>query len=287
MGKLLLGSAVVAALVMATGARAASPDGAAPAPHRGATIGGVAPGPATTPASPNGKAGGESTGTPAATAGGGYATGGYGSSGLDYGIGGGGYGASSTGRGMGGSGYGTWGTSAGYWGTDNANLDRAGDPGGQYVGTSGPGSAAASDTGSDEDEISNPSSSGPLITTSQGGHGGAEQGEHGGAEAATPAGPGGRVQHVSMSGLRFVPPVLDVHVDDVVEWKNEDFVAHTATAVDGSFDTGTIDAGQSKRVKMTKQGEIPYFCRYHAQMKGTLDVQAGAPLAPARTREPR
>jgi plastocyanin len=64
-----------------------------------------------------------------------------------------------------------------------------------------------------------------------------------------------------------------VRVGDVVEWKNDDFVAHTATADDLSFDTGRIDAGQARRVAMTRKGRFPYFCRYHLAMKATLVVE--------------
>ena len=81
------------------------------------------------------------------------------------------------------------------------------------------------------------------------------------------------MHRVSISGFKFTPPSLEVHVGDIIEWKNADFVAHTATADDGSFDTGRLQAGEAKRIAAKKQGQFPYFCRYHIAMKGTLIVK--------------
>ncbi len=97
------------------------------------------------------------------------------------------------------------------------------------------------------------------------------------AEATKPAAPlapeGKAGTVVSMTGFKFVPAKLEVHVGDTVEWINRDFVAHTATADDKAFDTGNLEAGASKRLVMTKAGTFPYTCHYHSGMKGTLVVE--------------
>jgi len=98
----------------------------------------------------------------------------------------------------------------------------------------------------------------------------------GGAGATAPAAPGAageRVHQVSISDFKFVPPTLEVHAGDTIEWKNGDLVAHTATADDRTFDTGPIQADQTRRVVLTKKGRFTYFCRYHITMKGTLVVE--------------
>jgi plastocyanin len=41
---------------------------------------------------------------------------------------------------------------------------------------------------------------------------------------------------VKMEKLGFVPVEISAHVGDTIEWVNSDFVAHTATARDGSWD---------------------------------------------------
>lgn len=82
-----------------------------------------------------------------------------------------------------------------------------------------------------------------------------------------------RTHRVSITSFKFVPAELEVNEGDVIEWTNADFVAHTATAEDKSFDTGTLDAGGLKRVTARSKGTFPYFCRYHIAMKGKLIVK--------------
>lgn len=101
-----------------------------------------------------------------------------------------------------------------------------------------------------------------------------EHGQEARTAAETAAGGGQHVHRVSISDFKFTPATLEGHVGDVVEWKNTDFVAHTATSDDQkTFDTGRIDAGEMKRVVARAKGRIPYFCRYHVAMKGVLVVQ--------------
>lgn len=82
----------------------------------------------------------------------------------------------------------------------------------------------------------------------------------------------GRVHKVVITSFAFVPATLDVAQGDTVVWTNRDFVAHTATSKDKTFDTGKLDTNQSKRIVVDKKGSFAYFCRYHAGMKATLIV---------------
>src|SRR5947209_91487 len=45
------------------------------------------------------------------------------------------------------------------------------------------------------------------------------------------------VGSVSISGMAFNPPTLEVHAGDTVTWTNNDQVSHSVTADDGSFDS--------------------------------------------------
>jgi plastocyanin len=76
------------------------------------------------------------------------------------------------------------------------------------------------------------------------------------------------VTQVSMRNLQFNPVTLEVKKGDVVEWKNDDLVPHTATSA--SFNSGTIIAGQSWRHTFTDAGNFPYVCAFHPQMKGVV-----------------
>ncbi|MBE0543077.1 MAG: cupredoxin domain-containing protein [Verrucomicrobia bacterium] len=79
------------------------------------------------------------------------------------------------------------------------------------------------------------------------------------------------VTQVSMRNLQYYPATIEVKKGDVVEWKNDDLVPHTATAA--SFDSGTIASGQSWRHTFTDAGNFPYVCTFHPQMKGIVIVK--------------
>lgn len=63
-------------------------------------------------------------------------------------------------------------------------------------------------------------------------------------------------------------PVLKV--GDTVVWRNRDIVPHTATARDGSWDSGTIGAGGTWQTTVTAAMLTDYFCRHHPSMIATL-----------------
>ena len=67
------------------------------------------------------------------------------------------------------------------------------------------------------------------------------------------------------------PATLAAKVGDTVTVTNQDGFAHTFTADDSSFDTGSFASG-SKTVKLTKAGTIAYHCNIHSSMHGTLQV---------------
>jgi plastocyanin len=82
-------------------------------------------------------------------------------------------------------------------------------------------------------------------------------------------------QSVRIVDFSFGPKTVSVNVGDTVTWTNNGDEGHTATASDGSFDTGTLDSGQSGSHKFTKAGSFSYICKPHPFMKGTVQV-AGA-----------
>ncbi|HEY4675705.1 MAG TPA: DUF2231 domain-containing protein [Candidatus Angelobacter sp.] len=98
-----------------------------------------------------------------------------------------------------------------------------------------------------------------------------------GTTSQTPsaAGPSANGQ-VIMKGIRFQPAELTVHPGETVEFRNEDIVAHTVTADDGSFDSGLIQPGSSWKMTVQKAGTIAYHCAPHPNMKATLVASSGA-----------
>jgi plastocyanin len=79
---------------------------------------------------------------------------------------------------------------------------------------------------------------------------------------------------VTIKNFAFSPGTSSVHVGDTITWTNNDIAAHTATANDGSFDTGTINKGKSASHTFTKAGTFAYICSIHPSMHGTVTVAA-------------
>jgi plastocyanin len=53
---------------------------------------------------------------------------------------------------------------------------------------------------------------------------------------------------------------------------NEDLFAHTVTARDGAFDSGTMDGGDTFSQTFEAPGSYDYFCAIHLSMTGTVTV---------------
>lgn len=85
----------------------------------------------------------------------------------------------------------------------------------------------------------------------------------------------GGAHEVQVRIIRFVfdPERVEVLAGDSITWENGDLAPHTATADDGSWDTGTLERGGRGRVTFDAPGEYPYFCAYHPHMKGTVVVR--------------
>jgi plastocyanin len=81
---------------------------------------------------------------------------------------------------------------------------------------------------------------------------------------------------VDISGFAFSPQTVTVKVGDSVTWSNADAQSHTATADDGSFDTGTITSSTPKSVSFSTAGTFAYHCKIHPAMTATVVVEAAA-----------
>jgi plastocyanin len=68
-----------------------------------------------------------------------------------------------------------------------------------------------------------------------------------------------------------------------VTWTNLGAQPHTATAADGSFDSGPVTPGTSASVTFATPGTFAYICSLHPSMKGfvvvSADATSAAPLA--------
>ena len=70
----------------------------------------------------------------------------------------------------------------------------------------------------------------------------------------------------------YLPNPSTLTANSKVTWNNKDIAPHTATATDGSFDTGIINVGSSGSAIVRAQGGVPYHCTIHPWMNGMLQV---------------
>lgn len=75
---------------------------------------------------------------------------------------------------------------------------------------------------------------------------------------------------VTIQRFKYLPADLTVAVGDTIIFTNLDGAPHTATAVDGSFDTGRLNRNKSGSVTITAAGTFPYICTFHRNMKGSI-----------------
>jgi plastocyanin len=101
-----------------------------------------------------------------------------------------------------------------------------------------------------------------------------ESGESGEATESEPApsGEAAKSEKAEIVEFAYQPDPVVVQAGGKVIWQNEDTAPHTATADDGSFDTGTVDKGKLGSATFKEPGTFTYFCEIHPTMHGTVEV---------------
>lgn len=77
---------------------------------------------------------------------------------------------------------------------------------------------------------------------------------------------------VVIDKMKFGPVPTGLRKGDTIVFANRDFLRHTATAADRSFDVDLMP-GKAGKVVLSKAGSIPFVCRYHPGMKGVLQIK--------------
>ncbi|MDE3095470.1 MAG: cupredoxin family copper-binding protein [Chloroflexota bacterium] len=89
----------------------------------------------------------------------------------------------------------------------------------------------------------------------------------GGTDASNaPVSVGGAAASVAIRGFAFSPGNLQVPGGAKVTWTNDESAPHTATAKDGSWDTGMLNQGQSATLTFDRPGDYTYDCKVHPNM---------------------
>jgi plastocyanin len=76
----------------------------------------------------------------------------------------------------------------------------------------------------------------------------------------------------TISDFKFSPATITIHVGDTITWTNVGPTEHTATANNGSFNTGILKKGASASHTFTQAGTFAYICTIHPFMHGTVVV---------------
>lgn len=91
--------------------------------------------------------------------------------------------------------------------------------------------------------------------------------------SAADAGSNAKVK-VTIERFAYDPSPLRVDRGTKIVFDDEDgSITHTATAKNGSFDTGDIEVGMTKSIVLRKPGVYKYYCSIHPFMHGKIVVK--------------
>jgi len=91
-------------------------------------------------------------------------------------------------------------------------------------------------------------------------------------QSQEPVPPTPTTTEVSIEGFAFKPAEINVPVGSTVTWNNKDSVIHTVTARDGTFDSGSLSAGDTFSYTFEVEGTFEYYCVFHPYMEGKVVV---------------
>lgn len=81
-----------------------------------------------------------------------------------------------------------------------------------------------------------------------------------------------QIHVIEIRDLEFIPEVIHVKLGDSVQWVNNDFIAHTATAKIKSWNSNLIDVNTSWQMTIDRETIGDYFCEYHPNMEGKIKI---------------
>jgi plastocyanin len=120
--------------------------------------------------------------------------------------------------------------------------------------------------GGDDDDTTAPAGGGATTTETE------STAPESSGNAPAPSGDAVRAEKVEIVDFAYDPDPATIEEGGKVTWINRDSAPHTATADDGSFDTGTLEEGKLKSETFKQPGEYTYFCEIHPTMHGTVEV---------------
>lgn len=80
---------------------------------------------------------------------------------------------------------------------------------------------------------------------------------------------------VTIDATGFHPSTIHIYAGQAVVWTNADKTPHTATAADGSWDTGQIDPTRGQALQFFQIGKWDYLDGFNPLLHATLIVIPG------------
>lgn len=77
---------------------------------------------------------------------------------------------------------------------------------------------------------------------------------------------------VVIKRMKFTPATIAIKAGDSITWINEDSPRHSATDLNGAFDTGLLAKGESATLTFSGAGTFDYRCTPHGNMRGTITI---------------
>jgi plastocyanin len=77
---------------------------------------------------------------------------------------------------------------------------------------------------------------------------------------------------VSIVNFAFSPATVHVKIGGTVTWTNKDASPHTATDLNGSFDSGSLATDKIFTKKFSTAGTFTYHCTIHSMMPNATVV---------------
>jgi plastocyanin len=79
---------------------------------------------------------------------------------------------------------------------------------------------------------------------------------------------------VTQNGKAFSTATLKAKVGDTISFRNDDAFVHNIFSLSDTqtFDLGTFAKGETRKVKLEKEGKVEVECAVHPEMKMTVEV---------------
>lgn len=77
---------------------------------------------------------------------------------------------------------------------------------------------------------------------------------------------------IAIVDFAFEQATVEVPVGSTVTWTNEGDAPHTVTSVNGEFDSGTLQPGETFTATFTEPATFAYLCAIHPEMTATITI---------------